>query len=130
MYLPPPMVALWDSEHDNQIDNSTLRGGPLEFDVTVPQFVDDLGPPTPFYIEIFNTGFDVDSFRFEVTEKPRGTVFYFVDNQTGQMITQDPNDGLWHSPAMPRHTNYTSILIGKSKKRCASLFSVTSSIRT
>lgn len=106
----PPMVALWDSEHEDQIDNSTLRGGQLEFDVTVPQFVDDLGPPTPFYIEIFNTGFDVDSFRFEVTEKPRGTVFYFVDNQTGQMITQDPNDGLWHSPSMPRHTNYTIAL--------------------
>ena len=106
----PPMVALWDSEHEDQIDNSTLRGGQLEFDVTAPQFVDDLGPPTPFYIEIFNTGFDVDSFRFEVTEKPRGTVFYFVDNQTGQMITQDPNDGLWHSPSMPRHTNYTIAL--------------------
>lgn len=103
----PPMVALWDSEHENQIYNSTR---PSEFDSTVPQFVDDLGPPTPFYIEIFNTGFDVDSFRFEVTEKPRGTVFYFVDNQTGQMITQDPNDGLWHSPAMPRHTNYTVAL--------------------
>ena len=106
----PPMVSLWDSEHEDQIDNSTLQGGQFELDVTVPQFVDDLGPPTPFYIEIFNTGFDIDSFRFEVTEKPRGTVFYFVDNQTGQMITQDPNDGLWHSPAMPRHTNYTIAL--------------------
>ena len=100
----PPMLALWDSEHEDQIYNSTR---PESFDVTVPQFVDDLGPPTPFFIEIFNTGFDSDSFRFEVTEKPRGMVYYFVDNQTGQVINQDTEDGLWHTPTLPRHTNYT-----------------------
>ncbi len=103
----PPMISLWDTEHENQIYNSSR---PESFDVTVPQFVDDLGPPTPFYIELFNTGFDSDEFRFDVTQKPRGTVFYFVDNQTGQMITQDPNDGLWHTPTLPRHSNYVLIL--------------------
>ncbi|DAC50706.1 MAG TPA: hypothetical protein HA340_03170 [Candidatus Thalassarchaeaceae archaeon] len=103
----PPMLSLWDSDQENQIYNSSR---PESFDVTEPQFVDDLGPPTPFYIDLFNTGFDSDSFRFEVTEKPRGTVYYFVDNQTGQMINQDTEDGLWHTPTMPRHTTYTLAL--------------------
>lgn len=103
----PPMLALWDSDHEDQIYNSSR---PESFDVSVPQFVDEQGPPTPFYIELFNTGFDSDGFRFEVTEKPRGTVFYFVDNQTGQAINQDTNDGLWHTPTIPRHSNYTIAL--------------------
>jgi len=103
----PPMLSLWDTDQENQIFNSTR---PEAFDHTIPQFVDDLSPPTPFYVELFNTGFDSDSFRFEVTEKPRGTVFYFVDNQTGQIINQDTSDGLWHTPTLPRHTTYTLAL--------------------
>ena len=103
----PPMLSLWDSSQENQIYNSTRSES---FDVNESQFVDDLGPPTPFYIDLFNTGFDSDSFRFEVTEKPRGTVFYFVDNQTGQVIAQDTEDGLWHTPTLPRHATYTIVV--------------------
>ena len=103
----PPMLSLWDSDQEVQIYNSTRSE---MFDASVPQFVDSMGPPTPFYIELFNTGFDADSFRFEVTDKPRGTVFYFVDNETQQVIQQSTEDGLWHTPVIDHHDTHTIVL--------------------
>lgn len=107
----PPMASLWDSKHEHQIANSSR---PESFDSNIPRFVDQ-GQFTPFYLELFNTGFDVDSFRLDVPLKPRGTVFYFVDNDTNPpvQIEQNLQDGLWHTAQLGRHVTQTIVLYVK-----------------
>jgi hypothetical protein len=103
----PAMLSLWDSGHENQIYNSSRAG---EFDSSAPQFVDAFGPPTSFYIDIFNTGFDTDSFRFTVSQMPLGTTVFFVDNATQMVVEIDPDDGLYHTGIIDRHSVMTVVM--------------------
>ena len=103
----PAMLSLWDYDHENQIYNSSR---PDEFDSTLPQFVDAFGPPTSFYIDIFNTGFDADSFRFTVSQMPLGTTVFFIDNSTQTVMEIDADDGLYHTGSIDRHTVETIVM--------------------
>jgi hypothetical protein len=103
----PAMLSLWDSDHENQIYNSSRAE---EFDSSAPQFVDAFGPPTSFYIDIFNTGFDADSYRFTVSQMPLGTTVFFIDNSTQMVMEIDPNDGLYHTDSIDRHTVMTVVM--------------------
>ena len=66
----PPEVSIWNEEHDVQIANSTR---PDDFDQTVPRYV-EYEEFTPFLLEIFNTGFDADTFRVDVLQRAKSMI--------------------------------------------------------
>ena len=100
----PPVVSIWSEDHKMPIANSS-RGDTL--DSTIPRFA-EYGEFNPFILEIFNTGFDADTFRIDILKRSK-SIFQLHDNLTGQRILQDEGDGTFHTPLLERHS--TKILI-------------------
>ena len=101
----PPVVSVWSEDHKIPIANSS-RGDTL--DSTVPRFA-EYGEFNPFILEIFNTGFDADSFRIDILKRSK-SIFQLHDNLTGQRILQDEGDGTFHTPLLERHSTKVLIL--------------------
>ncbi len=95
----PPMVSIWNGNHSEQYANSSR---PDAFDTSIPRYVED-GEFTTFLIEIFNTGFDSDTFRIDVLERSKAIVQLY-DNDTNQRILEDEGDGTFHTAELSRHT--------------------------
>jgi len=100
----PPEVSVWNEEHDLQMANSTR---PDDFDQTAPRYV-EYGEFTPFLLEIFNTGFDADTFRVDVLQRAK-SIIQIYDNDTGQRILEDEGDGTFHTAILERHS--TQVLL-------------------
>ena len=100
----PPEVSIWNEEHDVQIANSTR---PDDFDQTVPRYV-EYEEFTPFLLEIFNTGFDADTFRVDVLQRAK-SIIQIYDNDTGGRILEDEGDGTFHTAILERHS--TQVLL-------------------
>jgi hypothetical protein len=100
----PPVVSIWSEDHKMPIANSS-RGDAL--DSTIPRFA-EYGEFNHFILEIFNTGFDADTFRIDILKRSK-SIFQLHDNLTGQRILQDEGDGTFHTPLLERHS--TKILI-------------------
>ena len=100
----PPEVSVWNEEHDVQIANSTR---PDDFDQTVPRDV-EYEEFTPFLLEIFNTGFDADTFRVDVLQRAK-SIIQIYDNDTGERILEDEGDGTFHTALLERHS--TQVLL-------------------
>ena len=100
----PPEVSVWNEEHDVQIANSTR---PDDFDQTVPRYV-EYEEFTPFLLEIFNTGFDADTFRVDVLQRAK-SIIQIYDNDTGERILEDEGDGTFHTALLERHS--TQVLL-------------------
>ena len=101
----PPVVSVWSDDHKIPIANSS-RGDAL--DSTIPRFA-EYGEFNPFILEIFNTGFDADTFRIDILKRSK-SIFQLHDNQTGQRILQDEGDGTFHTPLLERHSTKVLIL--------------------
>jgi len=101
----PPVVSVWSEDHKTPIANSS-RGDAL--DSTIPRFA-EYGEFNPFILEIFNTGFDADTFRIDILKRSK-SIFQLHDNLTGQRILQDEGDGTFHTPLLERHTTKVLIL--------------------
>jgi len=101
----PPVVSVWSEDHKIPIANSS-RGDTL--DSSVPRFA-EYGEFNPFILEIFNTGFDADSFRIDILKRSK-SIFQLHDNLTGQRILQDEGDGTFHTPLLERHSTKVLIL--------------------
>jgi len=101
----PPVVSVWSDDHKIPIANSS-RGDSL--DSTIPRFA-EYGEFNPFILEIFNTGFDADTFRIDILKRSK-SIFQLHDNQTGQRILQDEGDGTFHTPLLERHSTKVLIL--------------------
>ena len=97
----PPVVAVWDEEMETLIANSSIS----QIDSTVPRYVED-GEFNPFIMEVFNTGFTSDSFRIDVLERSKAIIQVY-DNDTGQRILEDDDDGTFHTDALDRHNTQT-----------------------
>ena len=82
-----------------QLANSTR---PDDFDQTAPRYV-EYGEFTPFLLEIFNTGFDADTFRVDVLQRAK-SIIQIYDNETGQRILEDEGDGTFHTAILERHS--------------------------
>ena len=52
-------------------------------------YVDDSDAFGDFYIDIFNSGFDTDSFFIRVNEMPTSWQYIFRDNDTGQPLEEE-----------------------------------------
>ena len=63
----PPDVSVWDEDHEIPIANSSR---PDDIDSTIPRYVED-NQFTTFLLEIFNTGFDTDTFRVDVLKRSK-----------------------------------------------------------
>ena len=100
----PPEVSVWNEDHDIQMANSTR---PDDFDQTAPRYV-EYGEFTPFLLEIFNTGFDADTFRVDVLQRAK-SIIQIYDNETGQRILEDEGDGTFHTAILERHS--TQVLL-------------------
>ena len=101
----PPVVSIWSEDHKIPIANSS-RGEAL--DSTIPRFA-EYGEFNPFILEIFNTGFDADTFRIDILKRSK-SIFQLHDNLTGQRILQDEGDGTFHTPLLERHSTKVLIL--------------------
>ena len=101
----PPVVSVWSEDHKIPIANSS-RGEAL--DSTIPRFA-EYGEFNPFILEIFNTGFDADTFRIDILKRSK-SIFQFHDNLTGQQILQSEVDGTYHTPLLERHSTKVLIL--------------------
>jgi len=100
----PPEVSVWNEDHDVQMANSTR---PDDFDQSAPRYV-EYGEFTPFLLEIFNTGFDADTFRVDVLQRAK-SIIQIYDNETGQRILEDEGDGTFHTAILERHS--TQVLL-------------------
>jgi len=98
----PPEISLWSEEHDIAIANST-RGDTI--DPNIPRYV-EYGEFNPFILEVFNTGFDADSFRIDILKRSKA-IFQVFDNDTGNQIYEDSEDGTFHIPLLERHSTQT-----------------------
>ena len=101
----PPAVSVWDEEHDMPIANSTR---PDDVDYTIPRYV-EYGEFTPFLLEVFNTGFDADTFRIDVLQRSK-SIIQVYDNDTGERILEDVGDGTFHSSYLERHATQVLLL--------------------
>lgn len=95
----PPDVSVWNEDHDIPIANSTRSG---DIDPTIPRYVEDNQFNT-FLLEIFNTGFDTDTFRVDVLKRSKA-IIQIYDNDTGERILEDDGDGTFHIPPLERHS--------------------------
>lgn len=95
----PPDVSVWNEDHDVPIANSTRPG---DIDPTIPRYVED-NQFTTFLLEIFNTGFDTDTFRVDVLKRSKA-IIQIYDNDTGERILEDDGDGTFHIPPLERHS--------------------------
>ena len=95
----PPDVSVWDEDHEVPIANSSRPG---DIDATIPRYVED-NQFTTFLLEIFNTGFDTDTFRVDVLKRSKA-IIQIYDNDTGERILEDDGDGTFHIPSLERHS--------------------------
>ena len=100
----PPEVSVWNEDHDIQMANSTR---PDDFDQSAPRYV-EFDQFTPFLLEIFNTGFDADTFRIDVLRRAK-SIIQIYDNDTGERILEDVGDGTFHTALLGRHS--TQVLL-------------------
>ena len=89
VFAPPRLSIFEDEEHQIQIADSNR---PEAFDETLSHYIDsDMAiPGEPFYIDLFNAGFDTDTYRLKVDEAPSSSWTYaFFDNDTGAELTTE-----------------------------------------
>jgi len=101
----PPVTSIWSDDHKIPIANSSRADA---IDPTIPRFT-DYDEFNPFILEIFNTGFDADSFRIDVLKRSK-SLFQLHDNTTGQRILEDEGDGTFHTSLLERHATQVFIL--------------------
>ena len=89
VFAPPRLNVFEDEEHQIQIADSNR---PEAFDETLSHYIDsDMAQSgEPFYIDLFNAGFDTDTYRLKVDETPSSSWAYsFIDNDTGNELTTE-----------------------------------------
>ena len=89
VFAPPRLDVYEDEEHQIQIADSNR---PEAFDESLSHYIDsDMAQSgEPFYIDLFNAGFDTDTYRIKVDETPSSSWSYtFFDNDTGTELTTE-----------------------------------------
>ena len=85
VYAPPRISIYEDEEHQIQISDSTR---PEFYDESLSHYIDsdEIGS---FYIDIFNSGFDTDTFFLRVNAMPTSWQYKFFDNDTGMELAEE-----------------------------------------
>ena len=91
VFAPPRLDVFEDAERQIQIADSNR---PEAFDESISHYIDSdtVGSGEPFYIDLFNAGFDTDTYRLKVEDAPSSSWSYtFIDNDTGlDLETEGP----------------------------------------
>ena len=90
VFAPPRISIYEDQEHQKQIADSTR---PEAYDEGLSHYVDAFNGSENFYIDVFNSGFDTDSFKIRVLEQPDDWQYRFYSNVTGAELTEQ---GIYH----------------------------------
>jgi len=90
VFAPPRISVYEDVEHQKQIVDSTR---PEAFDEDLSHYVDAINGSENFYIDIFNSGFDTDSFKIRVLEQPEDWDYRFYINGS---TTDLPLETIYH----------------------------------
>lgn len=85
VFAPPRLFVYEDDEHQKQIADSTR---PEAYDETLSHYV-DASEVGDFYLDVFNTGFQTDSFKIRVLEQPDDWQYRFYDNDTGMELAEE-----------------------------------------
>ena len=85
VYSAPRVSIYEDVEHQRQIADSTR---PEAYNETISHYV-DVSETGMFYIDIFNSGFDIDNFNIRVIDFPDAWQFRLFDNETGQELVDE-----------------------------------------
>ena len=85
VFADPRIDVYEDVDHQKQIADSTR---PEAFDPTLSHYIDSESEGE-FFIDIYNAGFDTDSFRLKVEDIPDGWQYVFYDNDTGNELTTE-----------------------------------------
>ena len=89
VFEEPRLNVYEDEEHQMQIADSDRTEA---FDSTLSHYIDS-GEVGEFYIDVFNAGFDTDTYRIKVEEMPSSSWMYeFYDNDTGEPLI---NEGIY-----------------------------------
>ena len=86
VYAPPRLNVYEDEDHQMQIADSNR---PDAFDETVSHYIDsdEIGE---YYIDVFNAGFDTDTYRIKVEDMPSSSWMYeFLDNDTNEPLVTE-----------------------------------------
>jgi uncharacterized membrane protein len=108
VFAPPRLNVYEDEEHQIQIADSNR---PEAFDVTLSHYIDyemwETGEP--FYIDLFNAGFDTDTYRLKVEDLPSSSWLYkFYDNDTGEEL--DPEGVYAVTPSIGSHEMFSIMM--------------------
>ena len=91
VFAPPRLDVFEDADRQIQIADSNR---PEAFDESISHYIDSdtVGSGEPFYIDLFNAGFDTDTYRLKVEDAPSSSWSYtFIDNDTGlDLETEGP----------------------------------------
>ena len=85
VFAPPRIFVYEDDEHQKQIADSTREDA---YDETLSHYV-DANEVGDFYIDVFNTGFQTDSFKIRILEQPEDWQYRFYDNDTGFELVEE-----------------------------------------
>ncbi len=85
VFAPPRLFVYEDDEHQKQIADSTR---PEAYDETLSHYVDadEVGD---FFLDVFNTGFQTDSFKIRILEQPDDWQYRLYDNDTGLELVEE-----------------------------------------
>ncbi len=103
-----PRISIYeDVEHQRQIADSNR---PEAFDAKLSHYIDYESSGSPFYVDIFNTGFDSDTFKIKVENIPDSWQYKFIDNGTGlDLETQGAGTAI--TPSIASHELMTMVMI-------------------
>ena len=97
VFAAPRISIFEDDEHQIQIVDSTR---PEFYDQSLSHYVDsdEVGD---FFIDVFNSGFDSDTFLIRVNAMPTSWQYKFYDNDTGLELTEEGINSL--TPSIGSH---------------------------
>ena len=85
VFSAPRISIFEDVEHQRQIADSTR---PEAYNESISHYVDE-SETGMFFIDVFNSGFDVDSFRIRIVDFPEAWQFRLFDNSSGDELTDE-----------------------------------------
>jgi hypothetical protein len=104
VYSPPRISIYEDVEHQRQIADSNR---PEAYDAKLSHYIDSESEGI-YFVDVFNTGFDSDTFKIKVEDIPDGWQYDFFDNGTGaELVTEGVNA---ITPSIASHELMTMVM--------------------
>ena len=101
----PPRISIYeDLEHQRQIADSNR---PEAYDEKLSHYIDSESEGI-YFVDVFNTGFDSDTFKIKVEDIPDGWQYLFFNNITDAELVNEGINAL--TPSIPSHELLTIVM--------------------